>query len=56
MNIISLASDLAKYYVFSGKSESTNAGRRFEPERSENGKGITTTSPFTNLAMLYLLQ
>jgi hypothetical protein len=34
-----------------GKSAMTNARRRFTPVRSENGKGITTTSPFTNFPM-----
>ena len=32
----------------------TGAGRLFDWVRSENGKGITTTSPFTNFAMLHL--
>ncbi len=37
------------------RSESTNAGRFFEPDRSEKGNGMITTSPFTNLSMPDLL-
>lgn len=38
-----------------GRSARTNVGRLLFPERSENGKGITIISPFTNLAILHLL-
>ena len=34
----------------------TKAGRLLLPDKSENGKGMTTTSPFTNPAMRGLLQ
>jgi len=34
----------------------TNAGRLLLPDKSEKGKGTTTTSPFTNLSMPHLLQ
>ena len=33
------------------RSVRTNAGRLLFPDKSENGKGTTTTSPFTNLSM-----
>ena len=33
------------------KSATTNAGRFLLPDKSVNGKGIITTSPFTNLPM-----
>jgi len=33
----------------------TNAGRLLLPDKSEKGKGMTTTSPFTNLSMPYPL-
>jgi len=39
-----------------GRSAITKAGRFLLPERSVNGNGIITTSPFTNLPMLHLLQ
>jgi len=39
-----------------GKSAKTKAGLRFEPDKSENGNGNTTTSPFINPPMRYLLQ
>lgn len=37
-------------------SEMTKAGRLFTVERSENGNGRVTTSPFTNLTMQHPLQ
>ncbi len=36
------------------KSATTNAGLLLEALRSEKGKGMTTTSPFTSLSMLHL--
>lgn len=37
----------------SGAVEDNRAGRLLVWARSENGKGTTTTSPFTNLPKLY---
>ena len=38
------------------RSVRTKAGRLLLPDKSENGNGTTTTSPFTNLSMLRPLQ
>lgn len=38
-----------------GKSANTRAGRRLLPDKSEKGKGMTTTWPFTNFSMPRLL-
>lgn len=39
--------DLTENYIRALSSARTNAGRRFEPDKSEKGNGTTTTSPFT---------
>ena len=39
-----------------GKSAITKAGRLLVPDKSENGKGMTIISPFTNFSMPNLLQ
>lgn len=38
------------------RSANTKAGRLLEPDKSENGNGITTMSPFINVAMRDLLR
>lgn len=38
-----------------GKSAKTNAGLFLDPDKSENGKGIITASPFINFSMHRLL-
>ena len=38
------------------KEDFANGGLSFIDDKSENGKGMMTTSPFTNSSMLHLLQ
>ena len=57
-NISSVGWDVIWQIIMSSplRSVKTNAGRLLLPDKSEKGKGTTTTSPFTNLSMLHLLQ
>ncbi len=37
------------------REDKTNAGRRFASDKSENGKGITTISPFINFIFYHVI-
>ena len=49
-----IADSLGDSLELSQNAAKTKAGRRFAFDKSENGKGITTISPFTSLSMLHL--